>query len=103
MAREGAGQGWEVAGCGVSCTRSSATWYLQQRHMGHPPTHPDSHTLPPYPSSHPPVHPFFRGKTNFFERRVGEYQRAGVMNSVSQSSLGATRKYEHTFTLHDDF
>jgi len=22
-----------------------------------------------------------QGKTNFFERRVGEYQKAGVMNS----------------------
>ena len=25
---------------------------------------------------------FFRGKTNFFEKRVGEYQKAGVMNSL---------------------
>ncbi len=25
-----------------------------------------------------------QGKTNFFERRVGEYQRAGVMASLSQ-------------------
>ena len=24
-----------------------------------------------------------RGKTNFFEKRVGDYQKAGVMNSLS--------------------
>jgi len=24
-----------------------------------------------------------RGKTNFFEKRVGEYQKAGVMNSLN--------------------
>lgn len=33
------------------------------------------------------------GKTNFFERRVAEYQKAGVMNS----------KEEATFTLTEDF
>lgn len=38
-----------------------------------------------------------QGKTNFFERRVGEYQRAGVMQSVNGS------KYEHVFTLDADF
>jgi ribonucleoside-diphosphate reductase beta chain len=27
-----------------------------------------------------------QGKTNFFEKRVGEYQKAGVMNSDSESS-----------------
>jgi ribonucleotide reductase beta subunit family protein with ferritin-like domain len=27
-----------------------------------------------------------QGKTNFFEKRVGEYQKAGVMNSVSGES-----------------
>ena len=27
-----------------------------------------------------------RGKTNFFEKRVGEYQKAGVMNSLKGSS-----------------
>ncbi len=42
-----------------------------------------------------------RGKTNFFERRVGEYQRAGVMQSVN--SLGGPRQYEHVFTLDADF
>jgi hypothetical protein len=39
-----------------------------------------------------------RGKTNFFERRVGEYQRAGVMQSV-----GLQRKHDHIFNLNEDF
>ena len=34
------------------------------------------------------------GKTNFFERRVGEYQKAGVMHSP---------KTQHTFTTEMDF
>lgn len=38
-----------------------------------------------------------QGKTNFFERRVGEYQRAGVMQSVHG------KKYEHVFTLDAEF
>jgi hypothetical protein len=41
-----------------------------------------------------------RGKTNFFERRVGEYQRAGVMQSVAKQG---SRKYEHVFSLSEDF
>jgi hypothetical protein len=41
-----------------------------------------------------------RGKTNFFERRVGEYQRAGVMQSVNKQG---GRKYEHVFSLTEDF
>ena len=40
-----------------------------------------------------------QGKTNFFERRVGEYQRAGVMQSVGRDGT----KYEHVFTLDADF
>ena len=39
-----------------------------------------------------------RGKTNFFERRVGEYQRAGVMQSVS----GQPRN-DYVFTTDEDF
>ena len=35
-----------------------------------------------------------QGKTNFFERRVGEYQRAGVMS---------TAEANHTFALNEDF
>lgn len=28
------------------------------------------------------------GKTNFFEKRVGEYQKSGVMASLDQNSTG---------------
>jgi ribonucleotide reductase beta subunit family protein with ferritin-like domain len=34
-----------------------------------------------------------QGKTNFFEKRVAEYQKAGVMNT----------KEQHTFKLDEDF
>lgn len=64
-----------------------------------PPGVPKRLAHPTRPCHHPPTHP--QGKTNFFERRVGEYQRAGVMQSVS--NLGAARKYEHTFSLDEDF
>lgn len=37
-----------------------------------------------------------QGKTNFFERRVGEYQKAGVMNDGDSSS-------QRIFTLDEDF
>ena len=40
-----------------------------------------------------------QGKTNFFERRVGEYQRAGVMQSAS----GHRNQFEHVFSLNEDF
>jgi len=43
-----------------------------------------------------------QGKTNFFERRVGEYQRSGVMQSVV-SANGGRGKYDHEFTLDADF
>ena len=33
-----------------------------------------------------------QGKTNFFEKRVGEYQKAGVLNQDNQ-----------TFSLDEDF
>lgn len=36
------------------------------------------------------------GKTNFFERRVGDYQKAGVMNA-------AQNKLEHTFSVEHEF
>ena len=42
-----------------------------------------------------------QGKTNFFERRVGEYQRAGVMNGMQQQ--GGPQNFEHVFTLDADF
>merc|ERR1719172_313625 len=37
-----------------------------------------------------------QGKTNFFEKRVGEYQKAGVMGSVNNTSA-------HSFSLDEDF
>ncbi|KAK9808808.1 hypothetical protein WJX72_004080 [[Myrmecia] bisecta] len=43
-----------------------------------------------------------QGKTNFFERRVGEYQRAGVMAGFR--SAGQTEhKHEFVFSLTEDF
>jgi ribonucleoside-diphosphate reductase subunit M2 len=38
-----------------------------------------------------------QGKTNFFEKRVGEYQKASVMNSLTANG-GA-----HVFKLDEDF
>ena len=40
---------------------------------------------------------FCKGRTNFFERRVGEYQRAGVMSALSTNNTG------FKFTLDEDF
>jgi ribonucleotide reductase beta subunit family protein with ferritin-like domain len=37
-----------------------------------------------------------QGKTNFFEKRVSEYQKAGVMSSLEESGADA-------FTLDADF
>lgn len=31
------------------------------------------------------------GKTNFFEKRVGEYQKSGVMANLDQTSGGTSR------------
>jgi len=42
-----------------------------------------------------------QGKTNFFEKRVGEYQKAGVMASVSQA--GGGHEDARGFTLDADF
>merc|ERR1711994_675512 len=42
-----------------------------------------------------------QGKTNFFEKRVGEYQKAGVMASVSQAAGG--HEEMRGFTLDADF
>ena len=36
-----------------------------------------------------------QGKTNFFEKRVGEYQKSGVKNSSSDDTM--------TFSLDSDF
>ena len=38
------------------------------------------------------------GKTNFFERRVAEYAKAGVVGSISNGA-----QENHTFALDDDF
>ena len=39
-----------------------------------------------------------QGKTNFFERRVGEYQKSGVMNSV-----GSAAETGNAFSTEEDF
>jgi len=38
-----------------------------------------------------------RGKTNFFEKRVGEYQKSGVMSGINGNSNA------RVFTMDDDF
>ncbi|KAK2080191.1 hypothetical protein QBZ16_000044 [Prototheca wickerhamii] len=43
-----------------------------------------------------------QGKTNFFERRVGEYQKAGVMHT-SASVTNAERLSQYVFTVDADF
>jgi ribonucleoside-diphosphate reductase subunit M2 len=47
------------------------------------------------------------GKTNFFEKRVGEYQKAGVMNSTKKPSGDASPAEEHEnggdFAFDEDF
>ena len=40
-----------------------------------------------------------QGKTNFFEKRVGEYQKAGVMNSLDKENS----QVSNSFTLEADF
>ena len=85
------GAGWQV----VSAMRAAP-----------PPLHtarpmlccPHAPTPPPRPPTLPTWFCVFRGKTNFFERRVGEYQRAGVMQSVS-----AGRSTEYVFNTTEDF
>ncbi len=48
------------------------------------------------------------GKTNFFEKRVGEYQKAGIMASAKKpdedSPAGESRPDSHgDFTFNEDF
>jgi ribonucleoside-diphosphate reductase subunit M2 len=47
------------------------------------------------------------GKTNFFEKRVGEYQKAGVMHSTAKKEETATGSTENKdggdFSFDDDF
>jgi ribonucleotide reductase beta subunit family protein with ferritin-like domain len=40
-----------------------------------------------------------QGKTNFFEKRVGEYQKAGVMNGTN----GTQKDKAHSFKIDEDF
>ena len=40
---------------------------------------------------------FMQGKTNFFEKRVAEYQKAGVMDSASLGSV------QQRFSVDEDF
>jgi len=42
-----------------------------------------------------------QGKTNFFEKRVGEYQKAGVMSSVAPKEVG--QEAAMSFSLDADF
>ena len=44
-----------------------------------------------------------QGKTNFFERRVSEYQKAGVMASVAKNSSSDDIMNTDEFTLEADF
>lgn len=44
-----------------------------------------------------------QGKTNFFEKRVSEYQRAGVAASAAGSGNGSTTANKNVFTLTADF
>jgi len=39
-----------------------------------------------------------RGKTNFFEKRVGEYQKASVMSNLNGGDTN-----NHVFRLDEDF
>ncbi|RSL48447.1 Ribonucleoside-diphosphate reductase small chain [Fusarium sp. AF-6] len=45
------------------------------------------------------------GKTNFFEKRVGDYQKAGVLHSANKNTEDETPKGENggDFTFDDDF
>ena len=44
----------------------------------------------------------FQGKTNFFEKRVGEYQKAGVMTSLATADREA-KQSTNAFSLTEDF
>ena len=41
-----------------------------------------------------------QGKTNFFEKRVGEYQRAGVMSGLHGEGA---KEQQFVFTTEEDF
>lgn len=59
-----------------------------------------------YPKIYNSTNPFdwmdlisMQGKTNFFEKRVGDYQKAGVMTGVDKKNTNKTS----TFDLNEDF
>lgn len=43
------------------------------------------------------------GKTNFFEKRVGDYQKAGVMAGSAKKVEGEAQTDGHAFSLEEDF
>jgi hypothetical protein len=53
------------------------------------------HVGPAFPDTDTPPVLLCRGKTNFFEKRVGEYQKSNVMNHQSGSM--------HAFATDEDF
>ena len=43
------------------------------------------------------------GKTNFFEKRVSDYQKAGVMSATKKAGAVEAGKSGHEFSLDEDF
>jgi ribonucleoside-diphosphate reductase subunit M2 len=43
------------------------------------------------------------GKTNFFEKRVSDYQKAGVMSGTKKGGDEASGKNGHSFSLEEEF
>jgi ribonucleoside-diphosphate reductase subunit M2 len=43
------------------------------------------------------------GKTNFFEKRVSDYQKAGVMSATKKVGAEDTGKGGHDFSVDEDF
>ena len=44
-----------------------------------------------------------QGKTNYFEKRVGEYPKAGVMSSTTPTTVGGSPDASKAFCLDMDF
>ncbi|KAI0254365.1 ribonucleotide reductase small subunit [Lactifluus subvellereus] len=44
-----------------------------------------------------------QGKTNFFEKRVSDYSKAGVKTTAAPSTTAAASSNEKTFTIDEDF
>jgi ribonucleoside-diphosphate reductase subunit M2 len=43
------------------------------------------------------------GKTNFFEKRVSDYQKAGIMSGTKKADDKTPGKNGHAFSLEEDF